>query len=91
MVAVSYDVYKGGSTPLYIACEKGHVEVAKLMLSSGADVDKARTDVSISSSPYEAIYTYAYTNQNTCIWIFIHICNDCSLSINIPWCGCCIK
>ena len=52
MVDVSYVVYKDGSTPLYIACCKGHVEVAKLLLSSGADVDRAKTDVSISSTPF---------------------------------------
>ena len=61
MFVVSYVVYKDGYTPLYIACCNGHVEVAKLMLSNGADVDKATTNVSISSSPCVAIYTYTYT------------------------------
>ena len=30
-----------GATPLYIACEKGHVDAARLLLDNGAEVDRA--------------------------------------------------
>ena len=30
---------QGGVTPLLIACEKGHTQVAELLLSKGADVN----------------------------------------------------
>ena len=35
-----------------MACQEGHTEAAILLLSHGADVDKARTSVSIFSWPY---------------------------------------
>ena len=31
-----------GATPLYIAAQKGHFEVAKLLLDRKADINKAR-------------------------------------------------
>ena len=31
-----------GRTPLYIACQNGHVDAARLLLGKGADVDRAR-------------------------------------------------
>jgi ankyrin repeat protein len=37
-----------GSTPLYLACWKGHVKVAKLLILGGADVDKASTDIGMT-------------------------------------------
>ena len=30
---------QGGVTPLLIACQKGHTQVAELLLSKGADVN----------------------------------------------------
>ena len=30
-----------GKTPLYIACKKGHVDAARLLLDNGAEVDRA--------------------------------------------------
>ena len=32
---------KDGVTPLWIACGRGHVDVARLMLKKGAEVDQA--------------------------------------------------
>ena len=34
----------GGASPLFIACEKGHTEVARKLLNAGADPHLARTD-----------------------------------------------
>ena len=31
-------------TPLLIACQKGHVDAARLLLDNGADVDRATED-----------------------------------------------
>jgi ankyrin repeat protein len=33
-----------GCTPLHIACENGHIEVARLLVEAGADKDKVSTD-----------------------------------------------
>ena len=35
---------ENGATPLYIACDKGHVDAARLLLDKGAAVDRARED-----------------------------------------------
>ena len=35
---------ESGATPLYIACEKGHVDAARLLLEKGAEVDRAMED-----------------------------------------------
>ena len=32
---------ENGATPLYIACDKGHVDAARLLLDKGAEVDRA--------------------------------------------------
>ena len=32
-----------GTTPLFIAAQKGHAEVARLLLEAGVNYDKART------------------------------------------------
>ena len=32
---------QNGATPLYIACQKGHVEAVKMLLANKAAVDKA--------------------------------------------------
>ena len=32
---------KGGVTPLLIACQQGHLDVARLLLERGADVNRA--------------------------------------------------
>ena len=46
-------------TPLYIACEKGHIDVARLLLEKGANVDKAKKDGAI-----EAIESTIQVMQN---------------------------
>ena len=33
-----------GGTPLLIACQNGHPEVAQLLVTAGASVDQARND-----------------------------------------------
>ena len=33
-----------GVTPLYFACEFGHVDIARLLLDNGAEIDKADKD-----------------------------------------------
>ncbi|EOD05751.1 hypothetical protein EMIHUDRAFT_359788 [Emiliania huxleyi CCMP1516] len=33
-----------GTTPLYIACYKGHLEIARLLLEASADINQARSD-----------------------------------------------
>ena len=35
---------EGGRTPLFIACEKGRVDAARLLLDNGAEVDRAQED-----------------------------------------------
>ena len=35
---------RGGASPLFLACEKGHTEVARKLLAAGADPHLARTD-----------------------------------------------
>ena len=35
------DAKKDGTTPLFVACENGHVGVARLLLDKGAAVDRA--------------------------------------------------
>ena len=35
---------ENGATPLYIACDKGHVDAARLLLDKGAEVDRADED-----------------------------------------------
>ena len=35
---------RGGASPLFIACEKGHTEVARKLLNAGADPHFARAD-----------------------------------------------
>ena len=35
------DPAKGGRTPMQITCGAGHLDMAKLLLAAGADVDKA--------------------------------------------------
>ena len=35
---------KDGWTPLYVACENGHVDAARLLLDKGAEVDRATED-----------------------------------------------
>ena len=34
----------GGATAIYVACEFGHLEAARLLLEAGAPVDQARDD-----------------------------------------------
>ena len=34
----------GGASPLYVACECGHLELAKLLLQAGAKADQPRDD-----------------------------------------------
>lgn len=34
----------GGQTPLYIACDRGHPEIVKLLLDNGCDVTLTRND-----------------------------------------------
>ena len=33
-----------GRTPLFIACQEGQIDAARLLLDKGAEVDRARTD-----------------------------------------------
>ena len=41
IVALSPLLLQTGTTPLYIAAENGHFEVAKLLLDRNADINKA--------------------------------------------------
>ena len=45
---------KKGATPLYVVCEYGHVDAARLLLEKGADVDRANeggwTPLSVAKS-----------------------------------------
>ena len=36
------DAAKDGATPLFIACQNGHVDAARLLLDNGADVNRAK-------------------------------------------------
>ena len=38
------DALRDGATPLFIACEKGHVDAARVLLDDGADVNHAYKD-----------------------------------------------
>ena len=46
--------YQDGFTPLYLACCGGHLEVMKLLVAEGADVD--RTDSLVCFSALDACY-----------------------------------
>jgi ankyrin repeat protein len=34
-----------GASPLFLACEKGHSEIARKLLDAGADIDESRCDI----------------------------------------------
>merc|ERR1712072_292968 len=45
MGGAAVDQAKGyGATPLFVACEHGHVDAARLLLDKGEDVNRARKD-----------------------------------------------
>ena len=56
---------ENGATPLYIACDKGHVDAARLVLDNGAEIDRAMED---GRTPLYVACLKATLARRGCYW-----------------------
>ena len=54
-----------GCTPLYVACQNGHVDAARLLLDRGAEVDRATED---GRTPLYIACSTATSTRRACCW-----------------------
>lgn len=59
------DRLKDGSTPLFLACEKGHYETGKCLLDLNGDKTNCRVDTTVKDTPGNSASRVAFLNQHT--------------------------